>query len=198
MNILIGCEFSGRVRSAFRELGYDAWSCDLDDDLFNSEYHLKMDIFEAIKLKKWDLMIAFPPCTYLTVAGNRWYKDSPLRKEAVEFVRELYNVDIPHIAIENPVGVLSTQWKSPSQIIHPWQYGHPEKKRTCLWQKRVPKLVPTNIVSHNGNSEVLKYGHYANTQKVRSLTYYGIAEAMANQWQPEKILPLRSLPAANF
>lgn len=183
MRILVACEFSGRVREAFRALGHDAWSCDLDKSNDNSPYHIQDDVLKHLN-DGWDMMIGFPPCTYLTVAGNRWYRDGdPRREAAIEFFKALYNAPIPLIALENPVGVLSTKFKKPTQIIHPWQFGHPEPKRTCLWLKGLPKLVPTEIVKP-GKSQIVGYsGGYDNAQKVRSLTYKGIALAMADQWQ---------------
>lgn len=190
MNILIGCEFSGRVRDTYRKLGYEAWSCDIDPCTSSeySQYHLQCDIFEAIASKKWDMMIAFPPCTYLTIAGNRYYAKDPRRQEAVEFVKRLYFSDIQHIAIENPVGALSTRWKKPSQIIHPWWYGHFESKRTCLWLKNLPLLTPENIVKPLVSATDNYSGSYHNARKVRSLTFHGVAQAMGKQWHPERIL----------
>ena len=190
MKILIACEFSGRIRDAYRKLGYEAWSCDIDKpnpSPFN-EFHIQSDVLEILELG-WDLMIAHPPCTYLTIAGNRWYtKDDPRKIDALSFVMKLAKASISRIAIENPPGSITKHWKSPSQVIHPYQFGHNEKKRTCLWLKNLPKLVPTKIVEPKKESEITRYsGHYANRAKVRSLTYLGIAEAIANQWNPETL-----------
>jgi len=192
VRLLVACEFSGRVREAFRALGCDAWSCDIDKSADNSPYHIQDDVLNHLN-DGWDMMIGFPPCTYLTVAGNRYYKDGdPKRVAAIEFFKALYNAPIPFIALENPVGVLSTKFRKPTQIIHPWQFGHSEKKRTCLWLKNLPKLVPTKIVD-KGICEIERYsGFYDNAQKVRSLTYKGIAEAMADQWLKFVIQQLQS------
>lgn len=157
MKILIACEESGTVRDAFVELGHQAWSCDLKPAR-NGGNHFQGDIFDIIN-DGWELMIAHPPCTYLTVTANKWLKDQPARKsgalvgterrqaqrEAAEFFKSLYNANIPRICIENPVGIMSN-WRKPDQIIQPFQFGHVEPKKTCLWLKGLPKLKPTKIV----------------------------------------------------
>jgi hypothetical protein len=196
MKVLVGCEESQAVCIAFRKLGHEAYSCDID--LCSGgypEWHLQMDIFEAIKLKKWDIGIFFPPCTYLTVSANKWYKDQPPRKsgtlvgeerrnaryEAIKFFIDLYNCDIPKIAIENPIGIMSTVFRKPDQVIQPWQFGHGETKATCLWLRNMPKLIPTNIVE--GREQRIHYlPKTKDRAKIRSKTYPGIAESMANQW----------------
>lgn len=147
MKILIACEESQAVCLEFRKLGYEAFSCDLlECSGDHPEYHLQMNCLEALKLENWALMISHPPCTYLTVSGNKWFQDQPPRKsgalvgevrrkareEAAEFFMTLYNCDIPHIAIENPIGIMSNIFKKPNQIIQPWQFGHGETKATCL------------------------------------------------------------------
>ena len=196
LKVLINCEESQRVTQAFRDLGHEAYSCDLlPTSGFHPEWHLQMDCFEAIKLKQWDLMIAFPTCTYLTISANKWYKDQPARKsgalvgaerrqareEAVKFFMALYNTDIPHIAIENPVGIMSTRFRKPDQVIQPWMFGHGETKATCLWLKGLPKLTPTNIVE--GRHQRLHELPPSNDRaKLRSKTYSGIALGMATQW----------------
>lgn len=201
--ILVGCEFSQAVTKAFRDRGFEAYSCDLIPTEGNSEWHLQMDIFEAIKKIKPRLAILFPPCTYLTLAGNRWflpqYKERyPNRKqqraEAISFVKQLWNCDVPRIAIENPLGVLSTEWRQPTQIIQPYEFGDPQRKTTCLWLKNLPKLKPTKIVK----PEIIQYKNGKGTDSAwhintfnlpkaqrsreRSRTFPGIAAAMAEQW----------------
>lgn len=182
MRVLIACEFSGIVRQAFRILGHEAWSADVLPAEDNSPYHLKGDIFKRTDWGYWDLMIAHPPCTYLTVAGNRWYANRPdLIQEGLDFVLALAQLPVPKIAIENPIGRLSTLWRKPDQIIQPWMFGHGETKATCLWLKNLPKLIPTDIVEGR-----IPKVHYASPGperwKTRSRTYIGIAEAMADQW----------------
>lgn len=199
MRILIACEFSGVVREAFRKRGHDAWSCDLLPSLDNSPFHIQNDVIPLLK-DKWDLMIAFPPCTYLTVSGIHWNYKIPNRNketsDALDFVYQLmYNNNIPKIAIENPVGIISTRIQKPDQIIQPWQFGHPESKRTCLWLKNLPLLIPTNILTptkfqtsgkpqwdNQTPSGQNKLGKSKIRSTIRSLTYQGIADAMANQW----------------
>lgn len=149
MNVLIACEFSGIVRDAFHRRGHNAWSCDiLPTEKQGNHFHCSILSQEILK-RKWDLMIAHPDCTFLTVSGARWMK-IPWRKEAklfsLHFVKALWKFPIKRIAIENPVGVLSTLWMPPTQVIHPWQFGHGEKKTTCLWLKNLPPLEPTKIV----------------------------------------------------
>lgn len=156
MKVLIGCEESQTVCKAFRALGYEAFSCDLlPCSGGHPEWHLQMDVFEAIKLKKWDLGIFHPECTRLTVTANKWYKPEfshrfPTihedREIAVEFFMKLVHVDIPKIAIENPIGIMSTRYRKPDQIIQPYQFGDPERKSTCLWLKGLPNLISTNVV----------------------------------------------------
>lgn len=139
LKVLVACESSGKVRDAFRRLGHDAWSCDLlraDDGSF---HHIKGDVSAWIT-DNWDLMIAHPPCTHLAVSGARWFKDKVQEQaEALDFVRLLMDAPIPHIAIENPVSVISSRIRKPDQIIQPWQFGHGETKATCLWLKGLPK-----------------------------------------------------------
>jgi hypothetical protein len=190
MRVLVACEFSGRVRDAFIRRGHQAVSC----DLLPSEggvggVHLQCDIFEAIKWGTWDLMIGFPPCTYLSKVGAGWWGKpgrAELQEAALEFVFALTHADIPKIAIENPVGRLSTAWRRPNQIVHPWWFGEPYRKMTCLWLKNLPELVPSNPVAPTLGPWVdsgTKYNpHGVRNQKDRSLTFRGMAEAMAEQW----------------
>jgi hypothetical protein len=179
--ILVACKFSGKVREAFRKQGHDAWSCDIIPSDDNSPYHIQDDVLSHLN-DNWDMMIAFPPCTYLCVSGARWFKDrKPQQENALDFVHKLMCSDIPKICIENPVGVISTRIKKPDQIIQPYEYGHGETKKTCLWLKNLPKLKPTNIVEGREN-RIHKMAPSKNRGKLRSITYDGIAEAMAKQW----------------
>jgi len=190
MSVLIACEFSGVVRRAFRSRGVDAWSCDLLPAEDGDPHHFKMDVLELldhgspnrINGIRWDSMIAFPPCTHLASSGARWFiEKKESQAQAIEFVRELMEADIPRIAIENPIGVLSTRIRKPDQIIHPWQFGHGEVKATCLWLKNLPPLAPTNIVKGR-IARVHREPPSPERWKNRSRTYQGIAEAMASQW----------------
>jgi len=200
MKVLIGCEFSGRVRDAFLQKGHDAISC----DLIPTEQpgpHYQGDVRDLIHSENWDILIAHPPCTYLAVSGNRWMKNNPqrieLRNEAIKFFLELTNTNIPKTAIENPKSIMSSHYRKPDQCIQPYQFGHSETKLTCLWLKNLPALCPTKIVTpeyitgkdgkkysrihYLSNGSAKKY-HGDTRQKVRSRTYEGIAEAMAVQW----------------
>ena len=151
--ILIACEFSGIVRDAFRAKGFDAWSCDLLPCERDSSYHIQGDVL-CVLGSGWDMMIAHPPCTHLAVSGARWFKDKlDEQAKALKFVRQLLDAPIPRIALENPVSVISTKIRKPDQIIQPWQFGHGETKKTCLWLRNLPLLVSTNIVNgRNGSS----------------------------------------------
>jgi hypothetical protein len=180
MKVLIACEFSGRVRDAFATLGHDAWSCDVLDSEAPGQ-HIKGNVLDVL-CRGWDLMIAHPPCTALTVAGNRWYANKPeIIREAVDFVLSLAGAPIDRIAIENPIGRLSTLWMKPNQIIQPWQFGHGETKATCLWLKGLPNLQPTDIVDGR-TPRVHHEPPSVDRWKNRSRTLPGIAEAMAEQW----------------
>ncbi len=194
--ILVGCEESQAVTKSFRSLGHEAYSCDLQEcSGGHPEWHLKMDVFEAIKLKKWDLGVFFPDCTYLTVSANKWYKDQPERKsgtlvgearrearrEAQKFFMALYNCEIPHVSLENPIGVMSSFFRKPDQVLQPWMFGHGETKATCLWLRNLPILKSTDIVE--GRVQRLHLlPKTADRAKLRSKTYSGIAHAMADQW----------------
>lgn len=203
MKVLIACEESQEVCKAFRDLGIEAYSCDLKEcSGGHPEWHLKMDVFQAIQLEKWDLMIAHPPCTFLATSGNRWMNDkvhypnrAKDREEAIEFFLKIANANIEHIAIENPIGVMSSVWRKPNQIIQPYQFGDKAQKTTCLWLKNLPSLIPTNIVD-KGEFHITKGGKkqpqwyydalWTKTQEdrrtMRSKTFPGIAKAMAKQW----------------
>lgn len=199
MKVLVACEESGTVREAFRKLGHDAWSCDLQEARDKSPYHYQGDIFDIIN-DGWDLMIAHPPCTFLCVSGARWltHPKYPNRKqdrqEAFEFFMKLANANIEKIALENPIGYVSTAWRKPDQIIHPYMFGDDASKSTCLWLKNLPKLTETNRIqpTFHITKKGVKYDKWwwdsslisnkVERAKFRSKTFQGIAEAMANQW----------------
>jgi hypothetical protein len=180
LKVLIACEYSGRVRDAFIKQGHDAVSCDLLPSDTPGP-HLQGSVRQIIDGGGWDMMTAFPPCTYLAVSGARWHSGTDRQAEALDFVRLLMNADIPRIAIENPVGAISTHIRKPDQIIQPWQFGHGETKRTCLWLKNLPKLRPTKIVAGR-EPRVHRMPPSKDRWKLRSLTYPGIAAAMGDQW----------------
>lgn len=190
MKVLIACEFSGRVREAFRTKGHEAISC----DLLRSEIpgpHIQDDVRTVLN-DGWDMMIAFPPCTHLCSSGARWFKDKAKpQAEALEFVRTLLDAPIEKIALENPIGVISTHIRGPDQIVQPWQFGDSYQKSTCLWLKNLSKLKPTNIVD-KGEIKTLSSGKKIpawynippgpSRVRIRSLTSLGISRAMAEQW----------------
>ena len=180
LKALVACEFSGRVRDALMAQGVDAWSCDLLDTESPGP-HIKGDVRDVLH-DGWDLMIAHPPCTHLAVSGARWFKDKREEQaEALTFVSTLLDAPIPHIALENPISVISSKIRRPDQIVQPWQFGHDETKATCFWLKALPPLEPTNIVS--GRKPVVHHMPPGPDRwKLRSLTYQGIADAMADQW----------------
>lgn len=204
MRVLVACEESQRVCIAFRNRGHEAYSCDiLPCSGGHPEWHIQDDVLNHLD-EGWDLIIAHPPCTYLTVTGNRWfnverYGDKAIkrireREKAIEFVKTIYNARCDRIAIENPVGVLSTQWQKPSQIIQPYMFGDMAEKKTCLWLKNLPLLTPTKIVDPperiryaSGKTMAKWYAdcwHLPKEEraKERSKTFWGIADAMASQW----------------
>lgn len=185
MRVLVACEFSGIVREAFTARGHDAWSCDLLPSEIPSPKHLQLDARE-IDLSAWDLLIAFPPCTYLCLAGARWWPrlQNGEQEKAIHFFLRFFAADCPRIAIENPVGILSTRVRRPSQIIHPWQFGHGETKATCLWLFGLPALQPTEIVSGR-TGRVHRASPGGGRWRERSRTLPGIADAMAAQWGGE-------------
>jgi hypothetical protein len=185
MKVLIACEFSGAVRDAFAKRGHNAISCDLLPTEGSTFNHIIRDVRDLLHSGYgWDLIIAFPPCTHLCVSGARWFKGKAWeQQQAILFAEELWRADSHKIAIENPIGVLSTKSRlgKPAQIIQPWQFGHGETKATCLWLKGLPKLAPTNIVDGR-EARVHRMTPGPNRAKERSRTYQGIAEAMAAQW----------------
>lgn len=211
MRVLLACEESQAVCKEFRRLGHEAFSCDvLPCSGGYPEWHIQGDVLEQLD-KGWDLMIAFPPCTHLTVSGNKWFKPEfrdrfpnkpKQREDAIKFVLNLYNAPIERIGIENPIGVLSSRWRKPDQIIQPYYFGDPHPKSTCLWLKNLPLLnhikepdlfnnEPTHVKPEYiiGKRDGKKYSmiHYQSVgqgdrAKIRSKTFPGIAKAMAEQW----------------
>lgn len=186
VRVLIACEFSGKVRDAFRRKGHEAYSCDLlpSEGEFK-QFHFKEDVLDIINDYQFDLMIAHPPCTHLAVSGARWFRDKQAEQiKALQFVNMLMNSWIEKICIENPISIISSKIRKPDQIIQPWQFGHGETKATCLWLKNLPKLVSTNIVDGR-EGKCWKMPPSPDRAKLRSITYTGIANAMAEQWGKE-------------
>ena len=219
--LLVACEESQRVCTAFRQRGWEAYSCDIIDcSGGHPEYHIKQDVLPLLNgncdfetgdgvkhhIDRWDLLIAHPPCTELCSAGQHWFsrgiKDPKMREDAVDFFMRFINADCEHIAVENPIGIMSTRYRKPDCVVQPWQFGHPETKATCLWLKNLPSLVPTNIIkkpeggwenqqisngkytgfkNYDENGKILAWND-PRTKVIRSRTYIGIAEAMAEQW----------------
>jgi len=181
MRVLVGCEYSGAVREAFRSLGHDAWSCDLLPSEDNSPWHMQCDVLGVLD-DDWDLAVFHPPCTHLAVSGARWFREKVAEQaEAIRFVRLLLSAPIPRIALENPISVISSKVRKPDQIIQPWQHGHGETKATCLWLKGLQPLVPSHVVE--GRSPRVHYmSPGPDRWKERSRTLPGIAAAMAAQW----------------
>lgn len=188
MNILIACEFSGVVRNEFVSRGHDAFSCDLlpseTERPDGWDGHYRGDVFELLANKSysWGMLIAFPPCTYLARSGARWWPERlPEQERALDFVRALLALPIDRIALENPIGAISTRIRKPDQIIQPWQFGHGEVKATCLWLKNLPLLVPTlEVVDRKPRTHFMAPS--PTRGKDRSRTLLGIAAAMAGQW----------------
>jgi hypothetical protein len=195
VKVLVACEYSGTVRDAFLAKGHEAMSCDLlPTDVPGPHY--QGDVFDIIN-DGWDLMIAHPPCTYLSVSGMHWTKrglrDPKLTEDALSFVRSLLDAPIGKIALENPISIISSRIRKPDQIVNPWQFGHDASKKTCLWLKNLPLLHPTKIIeprivegkkrwANQTNSGQNKLGPSKDRWKIRSETYKGIATAMAEQW----------------
>ena len=196
MRVLVACEFSGVVREAFRKRGHDAWSCDILPSEDGSKYHIQDDVLNHLD-EGWDLAVEHPPCTHLCVSGAAWFKNKVNeQKDALDFVRKLLECDIPRIALENPVSIISTKIRKPDQIIQPYMFGDAHRKTTCLWLKNLPKLIPTKQVlpklvlcKNKDKMELMSKFHYDSfflkkeeRSKVRSKTFQGIANAMAEQW----------------
>lgn len=209
MKVLIACEESQRVCISFREKGHEAYSCDIQKcSGGHPEWHIQDNVLNVIN-DPWDIIIAHPPCTYLTVAGNRWfdvskYGDKALmrmdqRSAAIEFFMQIVNTQCDKICIENPVGIMSTIYRKPDQIIQPYYFGDHARKKTCLWLKNLPPLIPTDIVdmgkiikggysvgasacyARDTNEKIIRWND-PETAKIRSKTFWGIAKAMAKQW----------------
>lgn len=203
MRVLVACEFSGVVREAFRALGHEAWSCDILPAVDASPHHLTGDVLAHLS-DGWDLLIAHPPCTYLAVSGMhrtvRGLRDPQLTEDALAFVRRLLEAPIPRIALENPVGVISTRIRRPEQIIQPYEFGHDASKKTCLWLKGLPRLTPTAYIAPRVANGLKRWANQtdsgqnrlppsANRWALRSVTYAGIADAMAQQWGTRPLSP---------
>jgi len=211
MKVIVGCEFSQVVTKAFRDKGHEAYSCDLLPTEGNPRWHFQEDILELLKRERFDLGIFHPPCTDLCSSGARWFAEKRKdgrQQESINFFMRLVLAPIEKIAVENPVGIMSTIYRKPDQIIQPWQFGHPESKATCLWLKNLPALIPTKIcepvwhenltskgkrTGKNHNRPQIRWENQtatgqnklppsADRWKLRSITYQGIAEAMAAQW----------------
>lgn len=200
MNVLIACEESQRVCIEFRKKGHLAFSCDIEEcSGGHPEWHIKEDVLRILNGEcefttqngdnwifpcKWDLIIAFPPCTHLAVSGARYFEQKRKdgrQQQGIDFFMEFTKADCEKIAIENPIGIMSTHYKKPDQIIQPWMFGHGETKATCLWLKNLPKLEPTNIVDGR-EQRIWRMPPGPERAKERSKTYEGIARAMADQW----------------
>jgi hypothetical protein len=189
LKILVACEYSGTVREALTRKGHHAMSCDLLETEIQG-WHYKGNILDVLN-DSWDMMIGFPPCTDLAVSGAKhfWYKrENGSQQRSIDFFMKLVNAPIERIAIENPIGIMSTIYRKPDQIIQPWQFGHGETKSTCLWLKGLPKLKPENIVEGR-EQRIWAMPPSKDRAKKRSLTYSGIAQAMANQWSNLSQLP---------
>lgn len=194
MRILVACEFSGVVREAFNAYsGFHAVSCDiLPPEDGRTDYHMQCDVLTILNDDCWDAVIAFPPCTHLAVSGAKHFAEKRAdggQAEGIQFFMALINAPARFVAVENPIGIMSTEYRKPDQIIHPWQFGHPEQKSTCLWLKNLPKLTPTNYVKSEmmalpkNKRERLHYLPPSKTRAMeRSRTFSGIAQAMAAQW----------------
>lgn len=184
MRVLIACEESQAVCIEFRKRGHEAFSCDLFPcSGGHPEWHLQMDVCEAIESKEWDLVLAFPPCTHLAVSGAKHFeakRKDGRQQEAIDFFMQFTKLSCPW-AIENPIGIMSSLYRKPDQIIQPWQFGHGETKATCLWLNGLQRLMPTEIVQGR-EQRIWKMAPGPDRAKNRSKTFPGIAKAMAEQW----------------
>jgi site-specific DNA-cytosine methylase len=184
LRVLVACEFTAAVRDAFRALGHDAWSCDTEPTEGDPAWHIHDDVRTVLQPGRWDLLIGFPPCTDLAASGARHWaakRADGRQAAAVEFVRLLADAPVPRVAIENPVGHLSSAWRKPDQIIQPWQHGHGHTKATCLWLRGLPLLEPSDVVDGRVSAIHLMPDSLGR-QRRRSRTYTGVAAAMAAQW----------------
>jgi hypothetical protein len=180
MRVLIACERFKRVRDAFITQGHDAWSCDLAPA---DGPHIQGDVLNRLD-DGWDMMIAFPPCTDLAVSGAKWFEQKRRdgrQQASIDFFMRLVDAKIPRKALENPIGIMSTIYRKPDQIIQPWMFGHGETKATCLWLFNLPLLVPTDVVSGR-EQKIWKMPGSKNQAEKRSITFLGVAQAMAEQW----------------
>lgn len=201
MKVLVACEESQAVTIELRHLGHEAYSCDLMPcSGGHPEWHLQEDVTDILK-QKWDMIIAFPPCTDLCSSGARWFKEKQKdgrQQASIDFFNLFVTAECDRIAIENPIGIMSTHYRKPDQIIQPWQFGHGETKATCLWLKGLPNLRPTNIVKGR-EAKIHKMPPSADRAKMRSKTYQGIALAMAEQWSVnilDQQTPLKAMTKA--
>lgn len=207
MKVLVACEESQAVTKEFRSLGHEAYSCDIEPcSGGHPEWHLQQDVLPLLE-QEWDMVIAFPPCTHLAVSGAHLFakkKADGRQQQGIDFFMHFANCKCPRVAIENPVGIMSSVWRKPDQIIQPWQFGHDASKKTCLWLKGLPKLIPTDVIikdiysnqTKDGQNKVLHNGKWIGfnnplTPKLRSKTYEGIAKAMAAQWSNANFLAER-------
>jgi len=189
VRVLVLCERSGVVRRAFRDRGHEAWSCDLEPADDGSPYHYQSDALAAFDLETQtrgpiDLVLAFPPCTHLAVSGSRWFTEKRAdgrQQAAIAFAKALWELPVKRLALENPVSILSSHIRKPDQTFQPWQFGHGETKRTCLWLRGLPLLRPTNIVEGR-EARVHRMPPSADRARLRSQTFEGVAQAMAEQW----------------
>ena len=182
--ILVACEESQAVTIEFRRMGQEAYSCDiLPCSGGHPEWHILGDVTPQLS-QKWDMIIAFPPCTHLAVSGARWFAEKRLdgrQQAAIDFFMMFANANCERVAIENPVGIMSSVWRKPDQIIQPWQFGHGETKATCLWLKGLPPLHPTDIVMGR-EQRIWRLPPTPERSRLRSKTFAGVAKAMAEQW----------------
>ena len=197
MMVLVACEESQAVTNELRKLGHEAYSCDLlPCSGGHPEYHVQGNVLNILGDKRWDMIIAFPPCTHLAVSGARYFREKikdGRQQEAINFFMNFVNCKCSRVVIENPIGIMSTVYHKPDQIIQPWQFGHGETKATCLWLKGLPKLVSTNVVSGR-EARIHKMPPSKNRAVERSKTYQGIAKAMAEQWAGKDCKPINNRP----
>jgi len=184
MRVLVACEESQTVCKEFRELSHEAYSCDVVScSGGHPEWHLQCDVIDVL-YQAWDMIVVFPPCTHLASSGARWFAEKRAdgrQRQSIDFFMLFADLSCGMVAIENPIGIMSTLYRKPDQIIQPWMFGHPETKATCLWLKGLPLLKPTSLVEGR-SQKIWKMPPSKNRSKLRSKTYLGIAKAMAAQW----------------
>ena len=187
MKVLVACEYTGRVRNALRKKNINAWSCDIKKSIDDTVFHIQKDLKEVLK-EKWNAIIAFPPCTHLAVSGAKhFHKKQKEQKEALEFVKMIFDYDCEYLCLENPVSIISSKIKKPTQYIQPYEFGHPASKKICLWLKGFPNLQPTKNVYDDVQWDYFKSGKrmcrwYSNNKQDRDKTFENIAIAMSEQW----------------